>query len=595
MKYRTLLLALTALSFTGTARTAPAQVPGLINYQGRVAVGTPGVNFEGVGQFKFALVNPTGTVTYWSNDGTSVAGSEPAAAVSLPVAKGLYSVLLGDTTLAGMADIPASAFANADVRLRVWFADGVNGSQLLTPDQRLAPAAYLADGAVTTAAIAPGAVTGTSIAPATIDGTHIAASSLDFSHLAAPGAPIAGQVLGFDGSGFNWIAPGGGGGTGNYWALNAGNIYYNAGKVGIGTATPSHRFVIADGGGQLGFSGVYIRAGILGGGNGAELDLQGGWTDNDGGRVRLGGSARGDADRNVVQFFQNNLERMRINDGGFVGIGTATPATKLHVYDAANSVSHRIHTGAGTNSWSRVEFANANGQWNVGTSRSFNSDEFYIQRNGLPITFALAASGFSSRLTVADFTLGHADRRGTAGRALVDWKVPGTNVKQLVVNFGNDWQETVIGGLVTEVKTLRITGGADLAEPFAMKEEELEKGSVVVIDDEHPGRLKRSTSAYDTRVAGIVSGANGVNPGIALHQQGALEGGQNVALSGRVYVQADATGGAIRPGDLLTTSDTPGHAMKVTEHTRAQGAILGKAMSPLEEGTGMVLVLVTLQ
>ena len=125
--------------------------------------------------------------------------------------------------------------------------------------------------------------------------------------------------------------------------------------------------------------------------------------------------------------------------------------------------------------------------------------------------------------------------------------------------------------------------------------EEIAKGSVVVIDDAHPGKLKLSAEAYDTRVAGIVSGANGINPGIALHQEGVVEGGQNVALSGRVYVHADATFGAIKPGDLLTTSDTPGHAMKVTEHGKAQGAILGKAMSELKTGKGMVLVLVTLQ
>src|SRR5205085_9344458 len=121
------------------------------------------------------------------------------------------------------------------------------------------------------------------------------------------------------------------------------------------------------------------------------------------------------------------------------------------------------------------------------------------------------------------------------------------------------------------------------------------KGSVVVIDDEHPGRLKRSRSAYDTRVAGIISGANGINPGIALHQEGMMDGGQNVALSGRVYVQADAAFGAIKPGDLLTTSVTPGHAMKVVDHTKAQGAVLGKAMSSLPGGKGLVLVLVTLQ
>ncbi len=145
------------------------------------------------------------------------------------------------------------------------------------------------------------------------------------------------------------------------------------------------------------------------------------------------------------------------------------------------------------------------------------------------------------------------------------------------------------------VRTLEIRGGADLAEPFPMKEEQIEKGSVVVIDDEHPGRLKLSTSSYDTRVAGIVSGANGINPGISLHQEGVVEGSEQVALTGRVYVRADATNGGIKPGDLLTTSDTPGHAMKVTDHTRGQGAILGKAMSRLDEGQGMVLVLVTLQ
>ncbi len=145
------------------------------------------------------------------------------------------------------------------------------------------------------------------------------------------------------------------------------------------------------------------------------------------------------------------------------------------------------------------------------------------------------------------------------------------------------------------VKVLTIEGGADVAEPFPMDDEAIEPGSVVVIDDERPGRLKLSEQAYDTRVAGIVSGAGGVKPGIALHQQGVMEGDKNVALSGRVYVKADAAFGAIRPGDLLTTSGHAGHAMKVADHARSQGAILGKAMSPLKEGSGLVLVLVTLQ
>jgi hypothetical protein len=145
--------------------------------------------------------------------------------------------------------------------------------------------------------------------------------------------------------------------------------------------------------------------------------------------------------------------------------------------------------------------------------------------------------------------------------------------------------------------SITILGGADLAEPFKITsgDKEIPPGTVVVIDDRNPGHLKMSDQAYDTRVAGVVSGANGVNPGVEMQQQGVLEGGKNVALTGRVYVQADAANGAIQPGDLLTTSSTPGEAMKVTDHTKAAGAILGKAMTGLSEGRGLVLVLVTLQ
>ena len=163
-----------------------------------------------------------------------------------------------------------------------------------------------------------------------------------------------------------------------------------------------------------------------------------------------------------------------------------------------------------------------------------------------------------------------------------------------VAAFSPNGDLYLVGALSTTVLTIR--GGADVAEPFAMTEpDELEPGSVVVIDEDNPGRLRLSTAAYDTKVAGIISGAGGVKPGLRLQQDGVLEGDHHVALSGRVYVIADAGDGAIRPGDLLTTSATPGHAMKVADHDKAQGAILGKAMTGLESGTGLVLVLVTLQ
>ena len=161
-----------------------------------------------------------------------------------------------------------------------------------------------------------------------------------------------------------------------------------------------------------------------------------------------------------------------------------------------------------------------------------------------------------------------------------------------LMQLDRDGQLLVASSVVTPV--LQITGGNDLAEPFKMSRQDIPKGAVVIIDEENAGHLKLSEGAYDRRVAGIVSGANGIKPGISL-SQGVLEGGQNVALSGRVYVLADASSGPIRPGDLLTTSNTPGYAMKVTDYARAQGAVIGKAMSGLKEGKGMVLVLVTLQ
>ena len=149
-------------------------------------------------------------------------------------------------------------------------------------------------------------------------------------------------------------------------------------------------------------------------------------------------------------------------------------------------------------------------------------------------------------------------------------------------------------GLLT-VGGLRIMGGADVAEPFPMSTSNIPAGTVVVIDAENPGRLKVSDHSYDHRVAGIISGANGVNPGITLQQHSNLGSGENVALSGRAYVLADISNGPISPGDLLTTSATCGYAMKVINYHKAQGAIIGKAMTSLKEGKGFVLVLVSLQ
>lgn len=149
--------------------------------------------------------------------------------------------------------------------------------------------------------------------------------------------------------------------------------------------------------------------------------------------------------------------------------------------------------------------------------------------------------------------------------------------------------------------SVQITGGSDLAEPYkitALGQTKPLPGLVVTIDPTQTGQMRVSTHAYDTAVAGIISGANGIQPGITLRQKGTVaDGTLPIASIGRVWCWCDAGagGGAIHPGDLLTTSDTPGHAMRVRDYDKARGAILGKAMSSLSSGRGLVLVLVTLQ
>jgi hypothetical protein len=179
----------------------------------------------------------------------------------------------------------------------------------------------------------------------------------------------------------------------------------------------------------------------------------------------------------------------------------------------------------------------------------------------------------------------------------------GTGPGQIVLydNQGNvaieiDAEETDGYSRVT-TDVVQITGGMDLSENFpTTAAAEIEPGMVVSIASDESGGIMVSQDPYDRKVAGIVSGAGGVRTGMILGQSGsALSGDHPVALSGRVYCWADASYGPIQPGDLLTTSATPGHAMRVSNHDRAQGAVLGKAMTSLRTGKGLVLVLVSLQ
>jgi hypothetical protein len=366
------------------------------------------------------------------------------------------------------------------------------------------------------------------------------------------------------------------GGVGGVWSLNGNNAFYNGGNVGIGTSNPMEQLTIA---GVSSYNNGLKLTGNADAGTGLALEntsagghkyalLSGGSADG----VGVGGL--GIYDDTVGDY------RLAISAAGNVGIGTAVPQAKLDVAGTirlAGSIVDRVEIA--TQDALRIKgFQPFITMYDTSAFGLIFPPRRYIQVVGDGMHFL-----YQPECNTIPCPTGNAVAQlSLSGNGNVGI---GTTTPQAKLD--------VIG--TTRTSILTITGGGDIAEPFKMSSDEIPKGSVVVIDEQNPGHLKMSTTAYDTRVAGVVSGANGIKPGISLYQEGAMEGGENVALSGRVYVQADAATGAIHPGDLLTTSGTPGHAMKVGDHAKAQGAILGKAMSSLKEGKGMVLVLVTLQ
>jgi hypothetical protein len=179
-----------ALAIIGTFSSAVAQVPGIIQYQGRVT--SHGTNFTGTGQFKFAILKtdlPGETV--WNSAGVMDIYGEPFSAVEVPVSDGLFIVGLGDTTLSNMMTIPASTFAYEKLKLRIWFSDGAGAFAALNPDQKITSvgfalmAASVPDGAVTASKIAEGAVIGGKIGPDAVAGVNLLNQSITGAKIVA--------------------------------------------------------------------------------------------------------------------------------------------------------------------------------------------------------------------------------------------------------------------------------------------------------------------------------------------------------------------------------------------------------------------------
>ena len=139
-----------------------------------------------------------------------------------------------------------------------------------------------------------------------------------------------------------------------------------------------------------------------------------------------------------------------------------------------------------------------------------------------------------------------------------------------------------------------ILKNADCAEDFDLADAaEADPGSVMVLDDQ--GRLRPSARAYDTTVVGVVAGAGGLRPGIVLDRNASQQPRAPLSMVGKAFCKVDATTAAIVTGDLLTSSPTPGHAMKASDPARSFGAVLGKALRPLDGGTGLIPIVVALQ
>jgi hypothetical protein len=139
-----------------------------------------------------------------------------------------------------------------------------------------------------------------------------------------------------------------------------------------------------------------------------------------------------------------------------------------------------------------------------------------------------------------------------------------------------------------------VLNNADCAEEFEVVDfDQATPGTIMVLDA--AGGLRRSDQAYDKKVAGVVSGAGGLKPGIVLGRDSKRTSSRPIALAGRVNCKVDAQYAPVEVGDLLTTSHTPGHAMKALDERAAFGAVIGKALAPLAGGQDLLPVLVALQ
>lgn len=549
------LLAVLGSVFVGLGDVLGAPLTNAVTYQGQLKdAGGPATGTHNI------------TFTLWDAAGSGsppAGGAQIGAADSNPgtvVTNGLFTVELNDTGQFG-----AAAF-NGEAR---WLQISVNGT-VLSPRQPVTAAPF-ALYAVNGGAAGHWAANGTSISNTNTGFVGVNRSApitgAEYFGIQAPAAAgYGGMYVRTDGAAalpFYGYRAGGSGesawtyldGASGDWRVNADGdrlTVTDTGEVGIDTTTPRQLLSIganldiysgaANSPTRPSVRGSNLSNLVLGASDAGAtyLNFDGG---TGGVRIHDGTSAG---------------ELMRINGDGSVGIGTTTTSGgKASIHTTTGSA---LYVTSASNTGPVANFG-------TGLNSSFSGD-------------VIAATTIGATARAGSFMVANSSNSNAA----LYCKTTGTGPAL--------WAD----GLA-RVKVLEIEG-ADVAERFAITDAQgaIKPGMVMEIDPSAVGKLRMARGAYSRRVAGVVSGAGDIPTGTILGNMQASAGAPPIALSGRVWVNCDASVHAIEPGDLLTTSETAGHAMKATDSPRAQGAILGKAMSALMQGeTGQVLVLVTLQ
>lgn len=365
----------------------------------------------------------------------------------------------------------------------------------------------------------------------------------------------------------------------------------NDGNVGVGTTGPAARLQVT--------AGATQRAIHLAGGTTViSTSLTSKWN--------LPSSTGGNATLAVVSADSDTSTGL----GFIVGSNVASPVVWMYNFSGRNAftVAKKGYAGTGSdistidNYLTPLFQVRENGNVGIGTTDPSGALEIRKEDAGVYLNDAtdstvevvLRANDENFEIVEVEDTTS-TPQSSLGGNAWVTVRDSGSNF-YVGIGITNPQQMLDVGG-TARARVVQITGGSDLAEAFEVSgPDPITPGLVVAIDPQRPGALRVSDTPYDRTVAGCISGANGLNPGLVMQQEGSTASGDYpVAVSGRVYCWADASTGPIQPGDLLTTSALPGHLMRVSDYERAHGAVVGKAMSALEAGQGLVLVLVALQ